>query len=71
MAVEINNNPGGNDGGSSAMTAIVAILVIVIIGLAVYFGFFRGAAAPANGGTNINIDASLPTGSGDAGGPAY
>jgi hypothetical protein len=71
MAVEINNNPGGNDGGNSAMTAIVAILVIVIIGLAVYFGFFRGAGAPVDSGTNIDINATLPTGSGQEGGPAY
>lgn len=69
MAVEINNNPSGqNDGGSGAVTAIVAILVIVVIGLAVYFGFFRGGAAPADNATDINV--TVPAGSGIDDGPA-
>lgn len=71
MAVEINNNPGnGDNGGSGAMTAIVAIVVIVILALAVYFGFFRGAGAPTDGGTNIDINATVPAGSGQVPGPA-
>lgn len=64
---DIQQNSGG-DGGSSAMTAIVAIVVIVILALAVYFGFFRGAGAPVDNGANIDINATVPAGSGiDAG----
>lgn len=56
---DIQQNTGGGDGGGSAMTAIVAILVIVILALAVYFGFFRGASAPA-GGSDVNVELNTP-----------
>jgi hypothetical protein len=65
---DIQNNSG--DGAGSAMTAIVAILVIVIIALAVYFGFFRGAGAPVDNGADIDINATVPAGSGIDAGPA-
>lgn len=64
-----NRNP---DSGGSAVTVLVTIIIVVIIGLAFWFGYGRshwgGSAAPA--GTNIDINATLPTGSGQDGGAA-
>jgi len=61
---DIQQNSG--DGAGSAMTAIVAILVIVIIALAVYFGFFRGAAAPIDNASDINVTVPVGSGGGSA-----
>ena len=67
------NNPG--DGGGNGPTGlIIGILAIVILG-ALFFIFvlpsIRGGQAPADESTNddINIDVTLPAGSGEQGGP--
>lgn len=58
-----------NDGGS-ATTVLVTVIIILIIGAAFYFGYARnhwGSGATNNG---LNVDVTLPAGSGDNGGAA-
>jgi hypothetical protein len=69
-----NRNP---DSGGSAVTILVTIIIVVIIGLAFWFGYGRshwGSAAPIpagdNGGLNIDVSGTFPSGSGQDGGPA-
>lgn len=58
-----------NGGGGSATTVLVTVVIILIIGAAFYFGFIRGDWG-GEGGTNIDINATVPAGSGLPGGPA-
>jgi hypothetical protein len=58
-----------DNNGGSATTVLIAVIIVVIIGAAFYFGFARGHWG--NGADNgINVDVTLPTGSGEGGGAA-
>jgi hypothetical protein len=61
----------GNSNGGSATTVLTTIIIILIIAGAFWFGmrsnWWRGDSAPENG---VNVDVTLPTGSGQEGGPA-
>jgi hypothetical protein len=63
---DIQQNTG--DGGGSATTILVTVIIVAIIGAAFYFGFVRGNWG--GNGTNIDINATVPAGSGLPGGPA-
>lgn len=64
---DIQQNTGG--GGGSATTILVTLVIVLIIGAVFYFGFGRGNWG-GDGGTNIDINATVPEGSGLPGGPA-
>ncbi len=57
-----------NDNGGSATTVLVTVIIVAIIGAAFYFGFYRNRGAAVQDG--LNIDVTLPTGSGQEGGAA-
>lgn len=59
----------GNSGSGSATTVLVSVIIVVIIGVAFYFGFARGNWGNT-GGDGINVDVTLPEGSGLPGTPA-
>lgn len=65
---EMEQNAGG--GGGSAITVLVTVVIVVIIGAAFYFGFVRGNWGNNDQNDGLNIDVTLPTGSGQEGGPA-
>lgn len=60
-------NSGG--GGGGAMAALAALLIVVLVAFGIYFAFFRGDTG-GPGDTNIDINATVPAGSGLPGGPA-
>lgn len=64
---DIQQNTG--EGGGSAMTVLVTVIIVAIIGAAFYFGFVRGNWGD-RGGDGVNIDVTVPAGSGLPGGPA-
>jgi hypothetical protein len=64
---DIQQNTGDN--GGSAMTILVTVIIVALLGAAFYFGFVRGNWGN-DGGTNIDINATVPTGSGLPGGAA-
>ena len=41
--------------GSSSVTVLVSVLIVVIIGLALYFGFYKGQQENSNGGIKIEL----------------
>lgn len=43
-----------NNGNGSATTVLIAVVIILIIGLAFYFGFYRG-----DGGADVNIPGTV------------
>jgi len=59
-----------NDGGGSATTVLITIIIVLIIAGAFYFGmrsnWWRGESNPEG----VNIDLTIPTGSGEEAGPA-
>ncbi len=58
-----------NNGGGSATTVLVTVIIVLIIGAAFYFGYAKNhwGGSADNG---LNIDVTLPTGSGENGGAA-
>jgi len=64
---DIQQNSG--DGGGGVMTVLVTVVIVAIIGAAFYFGFVRGNWGNDNG-DGINIDVTVPEGSGLPGGAA-
>jgi len=64
--ININDRRDG-DSGNSATTVLVSVVILVIIGLALYFGFARGDAAP-NIPNDVNVDLNVPDVNGGAGG---
>lgn len=55
-------------GGGSATTVLVTVIIVVIIGLAFYFGFVRGNWGGGDR-NNLDINVTVPEGSGLPGGP--
>jgi flagellar basal body-associated protein FliL len=58
-----------SDGGGSATTILVAVIIVLIVGAALYFGFLRGGA-PAQDSAGLDLNVTVPTGSGQGGGAA-
>ena len=50
-----------DSGNGSATTVLVTVVIVLIIGAALYFGFVRGGLGN-NGGDDLNIDVTVPTG---------
>jgi hypothetical protein len=63
--MEQNTN---NNGNGSATTVLVSVIIILIIGAAFYFGWYQRRAVN-DGGNGLNIDVTVPTGSGQEAGP--
>lgn len=57
-----------NNEGNSANTVLITVIIVLIIGAAFYFGYARSHWGGASNNNGLNVDVTLPTGSGGNGG---